>query len=115
MGTLMPVNAQILDAVEKTKTAVLGVAKTEGNGLACQMVAQATAMAIQDAVEYMRNVDAVAAAAIGVGLAMTLANENVSQATETIGLAQTAVTSAATNFATFGASAAIVLTAFPSS
>ncbi len=111
----MPVNGQIMEAVEKNKTAALGIAKTEGNGLGYQMVAQATAMATQDAVDYMRNVDAVAAAAIGVGLAMILANENVSQATEAIGLAQTAVTTAAANFAAVGASAATVLTAFSSS
>ncbi|AKJ00543.1 killing trait domain-containing protein [Archangium gephyra] len=115
MSALTTVNPQILDAVTQTNKNVLQGARAAGSGMAYQHVAQSTAIAIQDIVEYLRNVAAVSTATNGVALGMILAGQNTDNATKALAAAQTAMTQAAALFQQVGETSATVLKNFPSS
>ncbi len=115
MSALTTVNPQILDAVTQTNKNVLQGARAAGSGIAYQHVAQSAAIAIQDAVEYLRNIAAVSTATTGVAMGMLLAEQRPQCANAALEAAQTAMKNASALFAEVGANAANVLKNFPSS
>jgi hypothetical protein len=62
------------------------------------MIRQAAAMAVQDAVSHMRNVNIIAAAALGAAQEMILDDVNVDGAKVAIAAVQSMVAAAADNF-----------------
>lgn len=116
MSTLTNVNPQVVDAVNLAQQATLkpDVIMQSGAGKAYQSVAQSTALAVQDATDYLRNVNTIATTAMGVAMAQLLAGENTANATTILTQANTLTTEAAANYLTIGQNAASVLTGFPS-
>lgn len=109
------VNAQILDAVKQSTSAVMGSAANQGAATAYQKVAQAAAFAVQDATDYSRNVENIAMTAQGVIVAKMLEDEaNIPIYTPVLATLQEMVIAASTNFATVGATASTVAGSFPS-
>lgn len=108
------VNPQVLDAVTRSNQFVLGSATAEGRGVAYQKVVQATAFAIQDATDYMRNIMAISTAAQGIALQKMVENPATAPAYEPILLsAQAAVLAAQQNFSSIGTAATAVAKEFP--
>ncbi len=107
------VNGQILAAVETTNAAVLDVAEKEAQSIAYQKVAQAAAFAVQDATDYLRNVEAIALAAQGVALKLMIEQDKVDQYATIMTKAQEAVTAAQKNLQSVGDSATAVTNEFP--
>lgn len=88
--------------------------KQEGAMKAYQSVAQSTALAVQDAVDNLRNINTISATVQGVAMAQMLANPAMVSVYEPIVTnAQQMSTFAAQNFLTIGQNAATVLTGFP--
>ena len=88
--------------------------KQEGAMKAYQSVAQSTALAVQDAVDNLRNINTISATVQGVAMAQMLANPATAEIYEPIVKnAQDMATVAAKNFLTIGQNAATVLTGFP--
>ncbi len=85
-----------------------------GAGRAYQSVAQSTAIAIQDATDYMRNVSTISATAIGVAMAQMAASDGT-KGTTLLGKAQGLVASAAQDFSTISTNAIAVATDYPKS
>lgn len=109
------VNAQILDAVKQSTSAVMGSGANQGAATAYQKVAQATAFAVQDATDYSRNVENIAMTAQGVIVAKMLEDEaNIPIYTPVLATLQEMVIAASTNLATVGATASTVAGTFPS-
>lgn len=109
------VNAQILDAVKQSTSAVMGSAADQGMATAYQKVAQAAAFAVQDATDYSRNVENIAMTAQGVIVAKMLEDQsNIPIYTPVLATLQEMVIAASTNLATVGSTAATVASAFPS-
>lgn len=109
------VNAQILDAVKQSTSAVMGSAADQGMATAYQKVAQAAAFAVQDATDYSRNVENIAMTAQGVIVAKMLEDQsNIPIYTPVLATLQEMVIAASTNLATVGATAAAVAGEFPS-
>ena len=88
------------------------VVTTSGAGKAYQSVAASTAIAVQDATDYLRYVETVSATALGVAMAQLLATGDSKYATA-IQIAQSMANEAAASFKTIGADAADVLKGFP--
>ena len=95
------------------KPLVLDVAQQEGQSVAYQKVTQATAFAIQDATDYLRNVETISTAAQGVALTKLLAEQNPFYLT-VLTAEQEAVVAAQANFTAVGAAATTVTTTYPS-
>jgi len=87
--------------------------KVAGAGRAYQSVAQSTAIAIQDATDYLRNVSTIAVTAIGVGMAQVAGN--LPQGTTVISTAQSLLSQAISDFAGISAAATTVATQYPQS
>lgn len=125
--SLSKVNPQIVDAVQETTKAVIGpatslsgntaMAARVANGIAYQYVAQSSAMAVQDAGTYMRNVAAMAEAAMAVVMTKMLEAppESITQWSPAIPAIETALKTGVTFFKDAGSAAAEVLEEFPSS
>jgi hypothetical protein len=108
------VNPQIIDAVTRSNQFVLGSATAEGRGAAYQKVAQATAFAVQDATDYMRNIMAISTAAQGIALQKMVENPATAPAYEPILVsAQAAVAAAQQNFSNIGTAATTIAKEFP--
>ena len=90
------------------------VVKTEGAGKAYQAVAQSMSLAIQDATEHLRNVSAVAQAAIAVSTELMIATKEVEPYSQFIDKAQDTVDRAETTFKNVGMDAGDILKRFPS-
>jgi hypothetical protein len=90
------------------------VVKTSGAGKAYQSVAQSMAIAVQDAADHMRNLQAISSTAVGVATAMMIAEETTDPWKDIIKEAQKIVATGAENFATIGKDAAKILEEFPS-
>ncbi len=87
----------------------------EATEMAYNSVAQSAAIAIQDAVDNLRNVNAITAAVIGTALAMALEDPAMTdQLQVVVGFAKKMSEDATENFRTVGKSAADVLNSFPS-
>lgn len=87
----------------------------EGAGKAYQSVAQSSALAIQDAVDNLRNINTIAATVLGVAMAQALENPPAAmQFQPVIKMAEDMATAAAANFANIGKNASDILKNFPS-
>jgi len=87
--------------------------KVAGAGRAYQSVAQSTAIAIQDATDYLRNVSTIAVTSIGVGMAQVAAD--IPQGLTVISTAQSILSQAVKDFAQISAAAIKVATDYPQS
>lgn len=110
-GDYAPLNQQIVATVDFTKATVLGSAQQEGQSIAYQKVAQAAAFAVQDATDYLRNIQTIATAAQGVAMSLMIETKDPFYLT-VLTAAQGAVTAAQTNFAEVGTAAAGVVKDF---
>jgi hypothetical protein len=108
-------SSAIVAALQAAQNATLSpsVVRASGAGKAYQSVAQSTAITVQDASDYLRNVMTISSVAYGVAMALTAAGNP--QATPLLDNANKIVTNAAAQFKTVGLNAAAVLKAFPSS
>lgn len=84
-----------------------------GAGRAYQSVAQSTAIAIQDATDYLRNVSTIATTSIGVAMAQIAAN--MPQGSTLLQTAQSLISQATTDFSTISSAAITVATNYPKS
>jgi len=115
MADAVRVNPQVLDTISVLQgaTMVSGVVRTSGAGKAYQSVAQSSAMAVQDATDYLRNMGTMSTTAVGAAMAQLLADpKEFGLYKEVINEAQGLVTKAADNFKTIGKDAAEVLQNF---
>lgn len=116
MADSLKVNPQVLDTISVIQgaTMVPGVVKTSGAGKAYQSVAQSSAMAVQDATDYLRNMGTMSTTAVGAAMAQLLADpQDYHLYKDVIDEAQGLVSKAADNFKTIGNDAAEVLLNFP--
>ncbi|MET0355395.1 hypothetical protein [Pedobacter sp. R20-19] len=91
------------------------IMQDEGTVKAFQSIAQSTALAVQDAVDNLRNVNTISSTAIGVAMAQMLAvPADAVQYTPIVTAAQALATTAAANFLVVGQNAATILNGFPS-
>jgi hypothetical protein len=109
------VNHQVIDAIDKVRASVSssGAVRDTGSGKAFNFVAQATAMAIQDATDNLRNVSTMSTTAIGVAMTQLISSGDTATWTDVIRLAQNLVKSSADDFKNIGATAAVVIRSFP--
>lgn len=106
-----PISPYVVKAVQLSQSNVVDVAQQEGASIAFQKVAQAAAFAVQDATDYLRNVQTISTAAQGVALTLMLETKNPFYAT-VLAAAQEAVVAAQTNFAAVGDAASTTASAF---
>jgi len=88
------------------------VARGQGAGKAFQSVAQSTAIAVQDAADYLRNIETISSTAQGVALAQLLATGDTKYV-QALEQAQKMAVQAASAFRDIGSNAADVLKGFP--
>jgi len=105
-------------ATTKTNTTkdseVPHVAATSSAGKAYQFVAQSSAIAIQDATDYLRNMSTIATTAAGVAAAQMIEHpEQVAELQKIIVAAQSMVQEAANNFEMISQKAAQAINNFP--
>ncbi|MEO5336062.1 MAG: hypothetical protein H7841_04065 [Magnetospirillum sp. WYHS-4] len=112
--SLTTVNPQILDAVTKSNTAVLGAAKQEGSAVAHQKVAQAAALAVQDGTDQLRNIMTIGMTTIGICMKLMVEQKTTTPYSDIITQANTAMDAAQARFAAIGASAGTIVSNFPS-
>jgi hypothetical protein len=115
MADISRVNAQVLDAVRDTQKAVNSpeVVWESGAGKAFQFVAQAAAMAVQDATDNLRNVSTISTTAIAMAMTQLMSSGDVKTWAPVITAAQTLVQQSAADLQTIGQNAASVLSGFP--
>jgi len=89
------------------------VIREQGAGKAFQSVAQSTAIAVQDAADYLRNIATISSTAQGVAMAQLLATGEDKYVTA-LEQAQKMTVQATSNFRDVGSNAADVLKGFPS-
>lgn len=89
------------------------VIRAAGAGKSYQSVAQSTAMAVQDATDYLRNVMTISSVAYGMAMVLTVAGDDT-KASNLIDNANTIAQNAATQFQTVGTAAGQVLSSYPS-
>lgn len=109
------VDPGIVDAINQTQKATLDpqVVLTAGAGKAYQAVAQSAALAIQDAVDALRQASTVSASATGIALAQFLASGDP-RYLEAIPAAQTMMAKAIEDFRALASAASEVVKGFPS-
>ena len=89
--------------------------RTEGAGKAYQMVAQASAIAIQDAADNLRNFNAICNTALGVAMAQMLADPiHAAAYNDAVEKINALSVQATNNFKAIGECAANILKSFPS-
>jgi hypothetical protein len=117
MADISRVNAQVLDAVQDTQKAVNSpeIVWESGAGKAFQFVAQATAMAVQDATDNLRNVSTISTTAIAMAMTQLMSSGDVQTWGPVIATAQALVQASAADLQTIGENAAGVLRDFPPS
>jgi hypothetical protein len=115
MPELSSGNSQVLDVVRNTRAAVVGpdVVWQTGAAKAFQFVAQAAAMAVQDATDNLRNVSTISTTAIGMAMAQLMSTGDAQTWWPVIEAAQGLVKSSAADFQKIGENAAVVLKNFP--
>src|SRR5436305_475371 len=108
-------NNQMLDLIRNTRAAVNapGIVWQTGSGKAFQFVAQAAAMAVQDATDNLRNVSTISTTAIGMAMAQLMSTGDSQTWGPVIEAAQGLVQSCAADFEKIGENAAMVLKNFP--
>lgn len=119
------VNPQILDAVDKSTGFAFGLAHqllqaggssrlSSGAAVAFEKVAQATALAVQDATDYQRNVLSISNVAQGKALAMMFVDkQNIPKYAEILGFAIVSAAAAVFVAGEAGTKAAATLNGFP--
>ena len=118
---LPAVNPQILDAVGKSIGFVFApnagapAGSSTGAAIAYQKVAQAAALAVQDATDYQRNILSISTVAQGKALALMFAEKTIDPYAAILQEAIKASTSAVQIFTSVGTAAAAVATGFPKS
>lgn len=101
--------------METNKTLAPAPGVTEDPGMAYQAIAQSTAIAIQDAVENLRNINTVALTMIGAASAQSIADpSSVDQMQKVMDMAQKITEDAIANLSRVGAATNEVLQHFPS-
>jgi hypothetical protein len=111
----LSVNYQVIDAINKVRDTVCApnAVWETGSGKAFNFVAQATAMAIQDATDNLRNVSTMSTTAIGVAMTQLISSGDTATWSDVIKLAQGLVKTSASDFQDIGAAAAKVMRNFP--
>ena len=111
----MAANSELLEELEAIARVALDpeAIQSGGAGKAYHAVAQSAALAIQDAVDALRNTTATATTASGIALAQFLASGDA-RYLDVLSQAQAMVTKAIQDLDAVGAAAAKVLTQFPS-
>lgn len=104
-----------LDSVDRTQRAAAGpeIVRLSGSGKAFQFVAQAAAMAVQDATDNLRNISTVSSTAIAVALSQLMSSGDTKTWLPVIDAAQRLITVGTDDFARIGATAATVVRNFP--
>lgn len=115
MSDISKVNAQVLDAIRDTQRAVNSprIVWENGAGKAFQFVAQATAMAVQDATDNLRNVSTISTTAIGMAMTQLMSSGDLTTWAPVIAQAQALVQASAADLLAIGENAAEVLKGFP--
>ena len=124
MADIEKVNAQVIDSIEKVQQFTLGpvaqrggassVMKASGTGKAYQAVAQSTAIAIQDAADYLRNMGTITSTTIGVAFAEWMVTKKAKPYQEIIQQATDTMNDAKKTFGDIGSAATTVLQNYPS-
>lgn len=109
------VNPQVVDAINQTQMATMDpqVVLTSGAGKAYAAVAQAAAIAVQDATDALRNATTTAQAAAGIALAQYLESGNPLYL-EALDATAKFVSASIANYAAATTAAAAALKEFPS-
>jgi hypothetical protein len=110
-----PLNGQIVDTIHEVRAVVSSPAAAveTGSAKAFNFVAQATAMAIQDATDNLRNISTMSTTAIGVAMTQMLSSGDIQTWVRVLELAQDLVKQSTKDFETIGHKAAEVLSKFP--
>ena len=91
------------------------ITKSSGAGKAYQSVAQSTAIAVQDATDYLRNLSTISTTVTGVAMTQLLATGDSKTYGEIITNAQGLVSKATQDFKNIGTYATEILNDFPNS
>lgn len=112
---ITPLNGQIVDTIRQVRAAVSSPtsAVETGSAKAFNFVAQATAMAVQDATDNLRNISTMSTTAIGVAMTQMLSSGDIQTWVRVLELAQGLVTQSTKDFESIGNTAAEVLSKFP--
>lgn len=108
-------NPKITESVTFTNAATLGNAASGAVDIARMYVAQVTALAVGDAVDYLRNIEFLAGALSAVGAAKIASETEAEQGAQMIKQAAIMISDANKNFGEIGSTAAAVLKEYPSS
>ena len=113
----MTLNPQIVDSINKVRSAVTSPEVTfeNGSGKALNFVAQAAAIAVQDATDNLRNISMMSTTAIGVAMTQLISSGDVHTWGPVVQIAQALVRNSAADFQTIGVQAAQLLRTFPPS
>ena len=109
------VDPSIVDTINQTQMATTSpqVVLTSADGKAYHAVAQAAALAIQDAADALRHATAIATSASGIALAQFLATGD-ERYLKAMTATQTMVTDAIADFSAVGVAASTIVKEFPS-
>lgn len=115
MSDISTINTQILHGIRDTQRAVNSpkVVWENSAGKAFQFVAQATAMAVQDATDNLRNISTISTTAIGVAMAQLMSSGDEKTWGTVIAAAQNLVQASANDLLVIGQNATQVLQSFP--
>jgi hypothetical protein len=108
-------NPQLLDSMKQVRSAVTypDITIDTGSGKAFNFVAQAAAMAVQDATDNLRNISIMSTTAIGVAMTQLISSGDIRTWGPVVQVAQTLVRNCADDFQIIGTQAAEVLRSFP--
>lgn len=114
MGDIEKVNPQLVNTIDTVQKATLTpeITKASGAGKSYQAVAQATAIAVQDASAHLRNITMISSTAMGVAMAQLLATGD-SKYAQAIEVAQKMADQAAGTYKTIGVNSADILKGYP--
>lgn len=115
MPDITLVNPQLLETMNSVRFAVNSpeVAVETGSNKAFNFVAQAAAMAIQDATDNLRNLSTVSTTAIGVAMTQLVSSGDIHTWAPIVNLAQGLVTSSANDLTNIGNQVSDMLRKFP--
>src|SRR4051794_8687871 len=115
MSDIISINSQLLDSIKNARGAVSDpdIVWESGAGKAFHFVAQATAMAVQDATDNLRNVSTISTTAIGVAMSQLMSSGDMQTWGPVIQAAQGLVKTCTADFQKIGENAAQVLRNFP--
>ncbi len=97
---------------EKAKINLPSAMKEAIDGKAYQSIAQSTAIAVQDATDYLRNISTISSTAVGVAMSRLIATGDMGTYNQIVTSASNLVSNGAQDFKKVGASAADILNNF---